>query len=65
MSMAPRQKLYPDGKQISFMGTETLHNKVRVYAREHRMALGDAFEELILIGLEIKNKQKQLVLPIK
>ena len=65
MFMAARQKLFPDGKQITFSGTELLHDKVRHYARENRMALGDAFEELILIGLEVKRKQKQLELPLK
>lgn len=51
--------------RISFVGPKTLRKRVREYAKEKGTYLGIAFKELIEAGLDVKEKEKQLKLPLK
>lgn len=62
--MAAREKMFPSSIKISFEGPKSLRKKVRAYAKAKGTYLGIAYQELILAGLEVKQKETQLELPL-
>lgn len=57
--------MFEKSKSIAFEGPPSLHKKVKAYAKSQGKYIGVAFTELILAGLEVMQKNKQIDLPLK
>ena len=63
--MAAREHMFENSSRIVFIGPKALHRRVKAYAKAQGKYIGVAYTELILKGLERKQKDKQLDLPLE